>query len=42
MPSEDGAPATPPFSCSVLAVGTELLLGQVVDTNSSFIGERLA
>lgn len=26
----------------VLAVGTELLLGQVVDTNSSRIGERLA
>ena len=25
-----------------LAVGTELLLGQVVDTNSAFIGERLA
>lgn len=39
MPSEG---ATRPFSCSVLAVGTELLLGQVVDTNSSFIGERLA
>ena len=39
MPSEG---ATHPFSCSVLAVGTELLLGQVVDTNSSFIGERLA
>jgi len=28
--------------CSVLAVGTELLLGQIVDTNSSWIGERLA
>jgi len=39
VPSEG---ATHPFSCSVLAVGTELLLGQVVDTNSSFIGERLA
>jgi nicotinamide-nucleotide amidase len=26
----------------VLAVGTELLLGQVVDTNSSWIGQRLA
>jgi nicotinamide-nucleotide amidase len=36
------APPTRPFSCSVLAVGTELLLGQVVDTNSAFIGERLA
>jgi nicotinamide-nucleotide amidase len=28
--------------CEVVAVGTELLLGQVVDTNSSFLGERLA
>ena len=28
--------------CSVVAVGTELLLGQIVDTNSSFIGEQLA
>ena len=28
--------------CEVLAVGTELLLGQIVDTNSSWIGERLA
>lgn len=28
--------------CDVLAVGTELLLGQIVDTNSSWIGERLA
>jgi nicotinamide-nucleotide amidase len=26
----------------VVAVGTELLLGQVIDTNSAFIGERLA
>jgi len=26
----------------VIAVGTELLLGQIVDTNSSWIGERLA
>jgi nicotinamide-nucleotide amidase len=26
----------------VVAVGTELLLGQIVDTNSSWIGERLA
>ena len=26
----------------VVAVGTELLLGQVVDTNSSWIGEQLA
>ena len=28
--------------CEVLAVGTELLLGQVVDTNSSWLGEQLA
>jgi nicotinamide-nucleotide amidase len=28
--------------CEVLAVGTELLLGQIVDTNSAWIGERLA
>jgi nicotinamide-nucleotide amidase len=28
--------------CEVLAIGTELLLGQVVDTNSAWIGERLA
>lgn len=28
--------------CDVVAVGTELLLGQVVDTNSAFIGEHLA
>ena len=28
--------------CEIIAVGTELLLGQVVDTNSSWIGERLA
>jgi len=40
--SETQGPAPRPFSCSVLAVGTELLLGQVVDTNSSFIGDRLA
>jgi nicotinamide-nucleotide amidase len=29
-------------NCEVIAVGTELLLGQIVDTNSSWIGERLA
>lgn len=28
--------------CEVVAVGTELLLGQVVDTNSAVIGEQLA
>lgn len=28
--------------CEVVAVGTELLLGHVVDTNSAWLGERLA
>jgi nicotinamide-nucleotide amidase len=28
--------------CDVVAVGTELLLGQIIDTNSSWIGRRLA
>ncbi|MEZ5934602.1 MAG: molybdopterin-binding protein [Alphaproteobacteria bacterium] len=28
--------------CEVLAIGTELLLGQIVDTNSSWIGGQLA
>lgn len=28
--------------CEVLAVGTELLLGQIVDTNGAWIGEELA
>jgi nicotinamide-nucleotide amidase len=28
--------------CEVLAIGTELLLGQVVDTNSAWIGQQLA
>ena len=28
--------------CEVIAVGTELLLGQIVNTNSAWIGERLA
>ena len=30
------------MNCEVIAVGTELLLGQIVDTNSSWIGEQLA
>ena len=30
------------MNCEVLAVGTELLLGQIVDTNSAWIGEQLA
>src|SRR5580765_3837693 len=28
--------------CEVVAIGTELLLGQIVDTNSAWIGGRLA
>lgn len=28
--------------CEVVAIGTELLLGQITDTNSAWIGERLA
>src|SRR6187549_2639545 len=28
--------------CEVVAVGTELLLGQIVDTNSSWMGDQLA
>jgi nicotinamide-nucleotide amidase len=28
--------------CDVLAIGTELLLGQIVDTNSAWMGEQLA
>jgi len=30
------------MKCEVLAIGTELLLGQIVDTNSSWIGGQLA
>jgi nicotinamide-nucleotide amidase len=30
------------ISCEVVAVGTELLLGQIVDTNSAWLGEQLA
>ncbi len=30
------------MKCEVVAVGTELLLGQIVDTNSTWIGEQLA
>jgi nicotinamide-nucleotide amidase len=30
------------ISCEVVAIGTELLLGQIVDTNSAWIGEQLA
>ena len=28
--------------CDVVAIGTELLLGQITDTNSAWIGEQLA
>ena len=28
--------------CEIVAVGTELLLGQIIDTNSSWIGQQLA
>lgn len=28
--------------CEIIAIGTELLLGQIVDTNSSWMGENLA
>ena len=28
--------------CDVIAVGTELLLGQIIDTNSAWLGEQLA
>ena len=30
------------MDCEVLAIGTELLLGQVVDSNSAWIGQQLA
>ena len=30
------------MQCEVVAVGTELLLGQIVDTNSSWLGQRMA
>src|SRR5690606_23658849 len=32
----------PSMRCEVVAVGTELLLGQIVDTNSAWIGAQLA
>ena len=28
--------------CEVVAIGSELLLGQHIDTNSAWIGEQLA
>jgi nicotinamide-nucleotide amidase len=30
------------MDCEIVAIGTELLLGQIVDTNSAWIGEQLA
>ncbi len=49
LPSGDGstgrnsvAASLPAMRCEVVAIGTELLLGQIVDTNSSWIGEQLA
>ena len=38
----DRHPAGGLMRCDVLAVGTELLLGQIVDSNSAWIGEQLA
>lgn len=32
----------PNVECEVLAIGTELLLGQIVDSNSAWIGQQLA
>ena len=28
--------------CEIIGVGTELLLGQIVNTNAAWIGQRLA
>src|SRR6476469_5897701 len=36
------ARSLPVMRCEVVAIGTELLLGQIVDTNSAWIGEQLA
>ncbi len=33
---------TASFSCEIVAIGSELLLGQIVDTNSAWMGEQLA
>src|SRR5680860_410767 len=40
--SLDSTPDWRCMRCDVLAVGTELLLGQIVDTNSAWLGEQLA
>lgn len=36
------APATRPLSAEIVTVGTELLLGQIVDTNSAWLAQELA
>lgn len=41
-PEGSDRPEPAGIACEVVAVGTELLLGQIVDTNSSWIGEHLA
>ncbi|HET9061167.1 MAG TPA: competence/damage-inducible protein A, partial [Acidimicrobiales bacterium] len=44
-PQGSGPPSLRPepgMDCEVLAIGTELLLGQVVDTNSAWIGGELS
>lgn len=41
-PEGSDRPEPAGIACEVVAVGTELLLGQIVDTNSSWIGEQLA
>src|SRR6185437_13431804 len=41
-PPESQALGSAPMRCEVLAIGTELLLGQIVDSNSAWIGEQLA
>ena len=30
------------MQCEILMIGTELLLGQIVDTNAAFMGKTLA
>ena len=35
-------PKVPPVRIEIVAVGTELLLGQIADTNSAWLGEHLA
>ena len=42
QPTTGDSRPDPAMRCEVVAVGTELLLGKIVDTNSSWIGEQLA